>query len=691
LGVYLPPREVPSSEIIQACRQKILYPLERLTGIRFRRMAGDIEFAIDLAREAVKKCLARSRFKPEEIDLIISCNISRYDGPNFQFSFEPSTSVRLRRDLGLESALCFDISNACAGMFTGVNIADAFLKAGLVRNVLIVSGEYITHLTRTAQMEIRDERDERIACLTLGDAGAAAILTRSEDDRYGFHDIEMYTLSEYSDCCIARPTDSKAGGAIMLTDSIRIHTVAIRESVKHVIQKLRQMNWSRESLKHFVMHQTARGAISELARQVNEYYRAKMLDHSNMIYNVERRGNTSSTTHFVAIWDNILNNRIQNGDNIVFAVQASGITLGTAPYTFDDLPDRLRAFEANENEKNNVEENPADSGRQAGEKSISVPTIQPSAQSKLKNISEEVPFKITIESIATLSDDEVRQLPHSAIQYAVKVIDKCFNISSLPKEEIDLLIYAGVHRDQFLSEPAIASILAGETKINSDVPPDSPHKTFAYDVLNGSVGFLNACSNAMAMLRSQRMNHVMIVTAEMENNANLRGRPNLGIKETATATILSRTSDGTSPAEGIRAIDFFYAPQYIDAFYSHIGQEAGTSYLDFRRDPNLFDYYHESTCQAVTQFLQTQKLTWDMIDLIAPPQISPDFVQKLGDQLQIPPKKLVNLAEEVDLYTASVPFCLNHLRQQYAHSGKLALILSVGTGVQVGCLLYHFV
>ena len=186
LGVYLPPKAVSTTEIIQACTKRILLPVERLTGIRFRRMAGEYEFSIDLAKNAISACLDRSKYSAEDIDLLVCCNISRYDGPNFQLSFEPSTSVKLKKYFGLTNAIVFDISNACAGMFTGINVADSYIKSGLVRNAMVVSGEYITHLTRTAQKEISRLKDSRMACLTLGDSGAAMILNGTNNAKIGF-------------------------------------------------------------------------------------------------------------------------------------------------------------------------------------------------------------------------------------------------------------------------------------------------------------------------------------------------------------------------------------------------------------------------------------------------------------------------------------------------------------------------
>ena len=178
IGTYLPAAMVSTDTVLAGCVNPIGIPLERLTGIKNRRVAGDGEFSIDLARNAAIDCLARSSYGAEEIDLIISCNISRYDGPANKFTFEPSTAARLRDQCGLTNALAFDLTNACAGMFTGITVADAFLRTGLVQRAMVVSGEYITHITATAQQEIEGPMDSRLACLTVGDAGAAVILER---------------------------------------------------------------------------------------------------------------------------------------------------------------------------------------------------------------------------------------------------------------------------------------------------------------------------------------------------------------------------------------------------------------------------------------------------------------------------------------------------------------------------------
>jgi 3-oxoacyl-[acyl-carrier-protein] synthase III len=666
IGVFFPKKEVLSKTIIEDCKVSLSYPFERLTGIKSRHMAGETEFAIDLAKEAITKCFKTSANNPHDIELLICCNISRYDGPNFQFTFEPSTSVRLRNHFNMENALCFDISNACAGMFTGVNIADAFLKAGAINKAMIVSGEYITHLTKTAQLEIANEHDDRMACLTLGDSGAAVILEKTAKQGAGFHDIDMYTLSKHSGYCVAKPTQSSAGGAIMLTDSDKIHEVAIDESIKHITHILHRNNWNRNSLSYFIPHQTARTAIGKFVRHFNEFNSTKLFDKTNVIYNLKYRGNTSSNAHFIALWDNIHNGRIKSGDRILFAVQASGITLGVAPYTFDDLPERVRNY---------------DSSFHLSER----PDLTATKQT---NISKNKQL-VRIESFGTISEGHTNSHARSAIKLATTAAENCFNRSIYSKSDIDILIHAGIHREDFVCEPALATLIAGNLDINSDPEYGKDKKTFAFDIANGSISFLNACYTACAMITSENHKRVMTLASEVENNRTDDGRTTLGLVETGSAAILDLTPAGDET--GFLSFSFQYFTDYVDMYYSCSGQENGNTFLNFRKNPHLNDYYIDCIYQSVTQYLNAERISKSQIKAVFPPQISKAFVKRLQNALGIPSEVMIGIAKNNDYYTSSTLYSMQAaFDRKQVSKGDIGLIINVGTGIQVACALYRF-
>ncbi len=341
IGVYLPLKVVSTKEVLQGCRRPVHFPMEQFTGIHTRRVAGDEEYSIDLAKKATAACLAQSGREVSDIGLLICCNISRFDGPRL-FSYEPCTSIKLRHHFGIPNAISFDITNGCAGMFTAIGIVDAFLQVGAIDCGLVVSGEYITHLTQTAQLEIKSFMDPRMACLTLGDAGAALTLERSRDGVSGFHALDLYTLGRYSSYCVALATDREHGGAIMLTDSLRLHAVTIQEAISHAVDILERVGARPDAFEHLIMHQTSRKTLSDAAEDINRRYRRRVCHPGNVIYNLAERGNTATTSHIVALHDNITNGRVRSGDNVIFGITGSGLTVGTAIYTLDDLPDRLR-------------------------------------------------------------------------------------------------------------------------------------------------------------------------------------------------------------------------------------------------------------------------------------------------------------------------------------------------------------
>ncbi|MGO9350966.1 MAG: amino acid adenylation domain-containing protein [Mycobacterium sp.] len=659
IGVYLPTRMVSTATVMAECANEIRIPLERLTGIKNRRVVGDDEFSIDLARKAATDCLARSSYRREEIDLVIACNISRCDGLGHRFTFEPSTASRLRDQCGLVNALAFDISNACAGMFTGITVADAFLQTGLIRSALVVSGEYISHLTETAQMEIEGPMDPRLACLTLGDAGAAVVLERGPNNRVGFHDIDMATLSRYSKLCIAKATEGPHGGAIMLTDSVTQTAIAVKHAVLYVAAVMQRHGWRPETLDHLVMHQTSEASLNDAVVAINRMFGPGAAHRGNTIYNVAERGNTASTTHFVALSDYILSNRINSGDNVVFGITGSGQTVGAALYTFDDLPDRMRRGASG----------------------------QHSRSTRTDSYRKEAPAKprVRIDSVGIASVGQSAR--PSSIQLAVRAATACLDRSSLDRAALGLIIHAGIYRDDFLSEPAVAALVAGELGINDDVQSADGPKTLAFDVLNGAVGFLNACHVAAAMIGAGKTEHAMVVAAEIENNTPESGEPLNGINQTGSAILLSR-SDGT---EGFGRFIFQYHPEYGGALATYTQQRDGRTWLQVDRDPNLAALYLSCIPAAAKELLTLEGLDASDIAVVLPPYLPPAALDELAAQIGIPRSRFVDLAVDTDPFTSSLPYGLEHARRHgLARPGDIALILAVGSGVQVGCTTYRF-
>jgi 3-oxoacyl-[acyl-carrier-protein] synthase III len=663
LGHYLPSKVVSTRDVLRGCRNKVLFPLEGMTGIHHRRIAADDEFSIDLARKAIADCLRRSRHAPAAIDLLVCCNISRYDGAGFSFSYEPNTAVKLRAEFGFDNALAFDITNACAGVFTGLVLADAFLKAGAARRAMLVSGEYITHLTRTAQHEIDSFMDSRLACLTLGDAGIALVVEPGGNGATGFHDIDLYTLGRYSSYCVARVTDPPNTGAIMFTDGVRTTSLAIQQSVVHSAHVLQRAGWEPDSFQHLIMHQTSEMALNSAAKAINTRFGRKVCHDGNIVLNLADRGNTATTSHFLALAETMASGRVKSGDRVVFAISASGVTMGTALYTLDDLPDRMRSGA------------PTTGRSDAG----TDPDVAVGAGAALP--------RVRIESVGSVSLAD--GLPRSAVKLATAAAERCLAASAHGREAVGLLIHAGVYREGFICEPAIAAFVAGELAMNDDVTSIDQPKTLAFDVFNGGVGFLNACCVAARIIQTRGVERAMIVTAEIENNADIAGAPRRGVAEMGSAVMLER---GDASGCGFGEFLFRYVPASLEDFTATTAIHEGMTRLIMTGSPQQDAVWLEAIPDAVAQLLERADLPPEAIDVVLPPQLSPSFVRALQARLALPQAAWVNVAGDAgDLFTSSLPAGFAEARRQgLARPGTRGLIINVAAGAQIGCAIYYF-
>jgi 3-oxoacyl-[acyl-carrier-protein] synthase-3 len=334
IGVHLPAVRVTSDELMASTRHRTGIQLERLTGIHERRIAAEGEDSFTLAVSAVRDCLRRSQYDATDLDMVISTSISKYHGGMRQ-RLEPPLSMFVKEAVGATKATSFDLSNACAGMLTGVFVLNDFIRRGVIRRGLVVSGESISQLGRNAAKQVRSIMSPQLASLTLGDAGAAVIVDRAEPGDEGISVAAFTTLAEHSRLCLAYP--SRVGpGATMYTRARAIHRVAIDDSPSLVREALEPTGLGLDDIDWFIPHQTSARAIRSGLQTLEE--RMGVVPRHTVV-NVEEFGNTSSTTHFVALHRYLREGLFRRGDRVLLLALASGLEIGVVVLTMDRLVD----------------------------------------------------------------------------------------------------------------------------------------------------------------------------------------------------------------------------------------------------------------------------------------------------------------------------------------------------------------
>jgi 3-oxoacyl-[acyl-carrier-protein] synthase III len=161
LGVYL-----PETVDIRSAVESGLYPAEDVEkyGFTGAAVAGEIpapEMALWAAQEAFKRCGHR----PDNVDLLLYTD-SWYQGPD---GWQPQ--YHLQRHLVGGGALAIETQHGCNGMFSGLELAAAYLNAEESRGaaLLVAADNYATPLMNRWQAG---------PGFVAGDAASAVVLTK---------------------------------------------------------------------------------------------------------------------------------------------------------------------------------------------------------------------------------------------------------------------------------------------------------------------------------------------------------------------------------------------------------------------------------------------------------------------------------------------------------------------------------
>jgi 3-oxoacyl-[acyl-carrier-protein] synthase-3 len=331
-GRCLPESRLTTDELMASTKHRTRIDLERLTGIHERRVSSGKDDSFTLAVAAAQDCLAHSRHGAADLEVVMSCSITKFRDGLTQW-LEPTMSVAIAQAIGASNAMVFDVSNACAGMLTGVFILNNWIRLGLVQRGMVVSGEYISQLGENAAKHVRTVMSRELASLTLGDAGAALVLERAPDGDAGIGFTGFTTVADHSRLCLAYPAKHDPG-ARMFTKSRAIHQVAIKDTSPLLREALDVAGIDIGDVDCVIPHQTSARAIRKGMSEVTEALGGS--PKHDAVITVDRYGNTASTTHTVALIEELEAGRLHAGDRVALIALASGLEIGIVLVTLDD-------------------------------------------------------------------------------------------------------------------------------------------------------------------------------------------------------------------------------------------------------------------------------------------------------------------------------------------------------------------
>lgn len=315
---YLPRQVVKTTDLMAETRpDRVGFTtalISDLLGIREVRHAEGRELPSTLAIKAAEKLFAKSEIRPDQIGLIIFCGIDRD-------YCEPSTAHFVQAAIG-SNGICFDISNACLGFMSGIQVASAMIATGSVEYALICTGERPSEVAKSVAKSLKSERKRtmfwnKVGALSVGDAGAAAIIGPKTGDA-GFLGMSVASIGKLARLCYYRWDDQHEIDGRMHMKEI---SNAILDAHRDLYpQALEAMQLDPERIDCLITHQVGK-------RPWERYPEIMGIAQMKMTKTFDLLGNITSATFPVNYAQALENKRIKKGDLVLAAMAGSGLTV----------------------------------------------------------------------------------------------------------------------------------------------------------------------------------------------------------------------------------------------------------------------------------------------------------------------------------------------------------------------------
>jgi 3-oxoacyl-[acyl-carrier-protein] synthase III len=268
--------------------------IRQRTGIITRRRAGKDQSLMDMSVTAAKEAIAGAGIDPKEIGAVIFSTISH----PYQ---TPSAATMLAELVGASPAPAFDISAACAGYCYGIAQADAMVRSGMAKYVLVVGAEKLS--------DFIDPTDRSISFL-LGDAAGAAIVGVSDTPGiaptvWGSDGSHWSAVSMTNSLLDLR--DGTAAWPTVRQDGQTVFRWAVWEMAKVAHQALDAAGIKAEDLSALVTHQANIRIIDEMVKQL------KLPESVAVARDIVNTGNTSAASVPLAMHQLLKEGSVKSG------------------------------------------------------------------------------------------------------------------------------------------------------------------------------------------------------------------------------------------------------------------------------------------------------------------------------------------------------------------------------------------
>ncbi len=184
-GMYVPSRVITNKELEPLLDTSDEW-IQQRSGIVERRWVNDTDSTCSMAVAAAKDALKKSNMTADDIDMII------FGALVTDYIF-PGTGVLIQKELGCTKNIpALDIRNQCSGFLYGLNVADAWIRSGMYKRILLIGSE----IHSTSMDKSPSGRDISVL---FGDGAGAVILEATTDESSMIIDTIIYSEGAFAE------------------------------------------------------------------------------------------------------------------------------------------------------------------------------------------------------------------------------------------------------------------------------------------------------------------------------------------------------------------------------------------------------------------------------------------------------------------------------------------------------------
>ena len=318
-GFHVPERVVTNDDLARMMDTSDEWISQR-SGIRTRHWVSPGETGAGLAREAALRALARAGLAPADLDCIVYCTCT----PDH---FEPGNGVFLQRELGVSDIPAIDIRNQCSGFIYGLSVADAWIRTGQYRRILLVGAE--VH-SRGLDKSTRG----RDTAVLFGDGAGAVILGATDEAGRGVLSTHLFADGRHAEkLWVDAPGLAhdpyvseellRAGMHRPVMDGREVFKSASVLMPRAVEVALRANGAAPADIALLVPHQANLRIIEMVQKGLG-------LRDDQVFANIQKYGNTTAASIPIALDEAVAAGRLARGDLLIFAAFGSGYTWASA-------------------------------------------------------------------------------------------------------------------------------------------------------------------------------------------------------------------------------------------------------------------------------------------------------------------------------------------------------------------------